>query len=215
MKTEEPSDGPGLLERALRGDAEAIRALFSGQRERLKRLVRLRLSRELTGRVDESEVVDQILKEATERLADYAGQGARPLSLWIRQLGCRKLAELQVHHSGSAGVARRGAAVGVLTLHASGLPIVDVERLAARIHGEAVGPDAADRAGRRVYVQEAINSLELIDRELIALKHFERLAFGEIAQVLGLTEAEAGRRYLGAIRRLREVLPWYGGSGRS
>jgi hypothetical protein len=50
---------------------------------------------------------------------------------------------------------------------------------------------------------------------VLALKHFERLGFGEIAQVLGLTESEAGRRYLDAVRRLREVRPWAPGSGGS
>jgi hypothetical protein len=49
MKNEAVGEVLGLLERAVGGDAEALRAVFSGQRERLKRLVRPRLSRELAG----------------------------------------------------------------------------------------------------------------------------------------------------------------------
>jgi RNA polymerase sigma-70 factor (ECF subfamily) len=212
--SEQPTDGSSLLERAAGGDQEAARALLSGQRDRLKRLVRLRLSRDLAGRVDESKVVDDILMEAAGRLAAYAGDRGRPLSLWVRDLACRKLAELQggpLHDMSHDAVA---TAIGDLTLHAGGLPVADARKLAARMRGKAVDSDAADRTDRRVYLQEIINSLEWIDREVIALKHFERLGFAEIAEVLGLTEAEAGRRYLGAIRRLREVLPWSNGPRR-
>jgi RNA polymerase sigma-70 factor (ECF subfamily) len=72
-----------------------------------------------------------------------------------------------------------------------------------------------DRAEKRLYLLEALNSLEAIDREVLALKHFEPLGLGEIAEVLGLTEAEAGRRYLEAVRRLRAILPWVPASGHS
>jgi RNA polymerase sigma-70 factor, ECF subfamily len=209
--SEQPTDGRGLMERAAGGDPEAVRALLSGQRERLKRLVRLRLNRDLAGRVDESKVVDDILREAAGQLAAYAGDPVQPLSLWVRELACRKLAELQGGPLLDTSRDALATAIGDLTLHAGGLPIAGAGRLAARIRGQAVDSDAADKAERRVYVQDAINSLDWIDREVIALKHFERLGFREIAEVLGLTESEAGRRYLGAIRRLREVLPWDGG----
>ncbi len=210
MKSEGLSDRPALLERALGGDAEAVRALFSGQRERLKRLVRLRLRRDLAGQVDESKVVDEILSEAAERLAEYAGETARPVALWLRERACRKLADLHGRLLGIPGRDAEATALGELTLHAGGLPVVDAASLAARILGETVESRALDRAERRVSLQEALNSLEPVHREMIALKHFERLGFCEIAQVLGMTEAEAGRRYLDAIRRLRDVLPWDG-----
>lgn len=206
MTSEEIGELPALLERAVAGDAEAACALLSGQRPRLKRLVRLRLSRELAGRIDESRLVEEILGEAAGQLAAYAREPGRPLSLWVRELACRKLAELHGRDQPAP------AAVGELTLHAGGLPVADPARLAARILGESAESPDLDRIEKRLYLQEALNSLEPIDRELIALKHFERLDSGEIAQVLGLTVAEAGRRYLAAILRLRAVLPWDAGS---
>jgi RNA polymerase sigma-70 factor, ECF subfamily len=215
METEELSNVPGLLERAMGGDAEAVCALFSGQRERLKRLVRLRLSRELAGRVDESKIVDDVLTQAKEGLAAYAAERARPLSLWVRELGCRKLAELQSYGQARGAPEGGGASIGDLTLHAGGLPVADAESLAARFLGGAVESRARERAERRIHLQNALNTLEPLDREVIALKHFERLGFREIAQVLGLTEADAGRRYLDAFRRLREILPWDEGARRS
>lgn len=202
-----------MLERAVGGDAEAVHALFAGQRDRLKRLVRLRLSRELAGRVDEAAVVDEVLGEAVSRLGAYAKDRPRPLSLWVRDLACRRLAELHGRHLCRLDVDGDAASPGELTLLAGGLPVADPARLASRFLGEGAESHALDRAEKRLYLQEALNSLEALDREVLALKHFERLGFGEIAQVLGLTESEAGRCYLDAVRRLREVLPWGPRSG--
>jgi RNA polymerase sigma-70 factor (ECF subfamily) len=165
--------------------------------------------------VDESEEVNQILGEAVARLGAYAGDRPRPLSLWVRDLACRRLAELHGSHLGLTGGEGGPASLGELTLLAGGLPVADPVRLASGFLGEWVESRAMDRAEKRLYLQEALNSLEAIDREVLALKHFERLGFGEIAEVLGLTEAEAGRRYLEAVRRLRAILPWDPASGHS
>ncbi len=102
-----------------------------------------------------------------------------------------------------------------MTLHGGGLPIADPASLAARLL-DASKEKSYDpgRVEARLYVQEALNSMEPIDREVLALKHFERLSFGEIAQVLGLTEAGAGIRYLKAIARLKGMLPRVLGSRR-
>src|SRR5262249_22278233 len=154
-----------------------------------KRLVRLRLSRELAGRVDESAVVDEILGEAVAPLPAYAEDRPRPFSLWVRGPACRRGAGLPGRPPGLLGIEGTAPSLGELTLHAGGLPVADTARLASRFLGERVEPRALDRAERRLYLQEALNSLEAIDREVLALKHFERLGFGEIAQVLGLTEA--------------------------
>jgi RNA polymerase sigma-70 factor (ECF subfamily) len=66
--------------------------------------------------------------------------------------------------------------------------------------------DAAAKAETRIIVQEALNAMDDIDREILALKHFEQLSTSEIGQVLGLSKAGAGSRYLRAIKRLRKTL---------
>jgi RNA polymerase sigma-70 factor (ECF subfamily) len=65
---------------------------------------------------------------------------------------------------------------------------------------------AAIKAEKRIYVQEALNSMDPIDREVLALKHIEQLSTNEIALVLGMSKAGAGSRYLRAIKRLRDIL---------
>jgi RNA polymerase sigma-70 factor (ECF subfamily) len=48
--------------------------------------------------------------------------------------------------------------------------------------------------------------MDPMDREVLALRHFEQLTTPEVAQVLGIKEAAAGKRYLRALKRLKEIL---------
>jgi RNA polymerase sigma-70 factor (ECF subfamily) len=58
----------------------------------------------------------------------------------------------------------------------------------------------------KIRLQEALNSLEPFDREVLALRHFEQLSRAETASVLGICEAAVSKRYVRALRRLKEVL---------
>jgi RNA polymerase sigma-70 factor (ECF subfamily) len=94
-----------------------------------------------------------------------------------------------------------------VSLHRGGLPKADSVSLAAQLLGKlTTASQAAIKAEQRLYVQEALNSMDPIDREVLALKHFEQLSNSEIAKVLGLSKAGAGSRYLRAIKRLRGIL---------
>ncbi len=62
------------------------------------------------------------------------------------------------------------------------------------------------RAERILRLQEALNALDPTDREVLSLRHFEELTAAEAAQVLGITEAAAAKRYLRALKRLKEIL---------
>jgi RNA polymerase sigma-70 factor (ECF subfamily) len=62
------------------------------------------------------------------------------------------------------------------------------------------------KAEMRLRVQEALDGKDPIDREVIALRHFEELSNAETAQVLGIGEAAASHRFVRALRRLKSVL---------
>jgi RNA polymerase sigma-70 factor (ECF subfamily) len=49
----------------------------------------------------------------------------------------------------------------------------------------------------------------------LALRHFEELSNVETARVLGLTEAAVSKRYMRALRRMKEVLTALRGAGES
>jgi RNA polymerase sigma-70 factor (ECF subfamily) len=191
------------LRRAAAGDEQALRTLFEAHSDRLRRMVRLRLNRRLAGRVDDSDVLQEAYAEVTRKLAEYAGDPKLPVFLWLRRLTALKLAEVQRHHLGT----QLRDADREVTLHRGGLPMADSVSLAAHLLGTLTTPSqAAIKAETRLLVQEALNGMDPIDREVLALKHFEQLSTSEIAQVLGLSKAGAGSRYLRAIKRLRAIL---------
>jgi RNA polymerase sigma-70 factor (ECF subfamily) len=197
------SDIGDLLQRAARGDEQAFRDLFARYHDRLKRMVHLRLSRRLQGRVDDSDVLQEAYLDICRRLPEYVQQPALPFYLWLRHLTGLKLTEIHRRHLGT----QLRDADREVTLHRGGLPEADSVSLAAQLLGKLTTPSqAAIKAETRLYVQEALNSMDAIDREVLALKHFEQLSTSEIAEVLGLSKAGAGSRYLRAIKRLREIL---------
>ena len=99
--TDESSEDRDLLARAAEGDQEAFRQLFSRYRDRLKRMVHLRLSRRLAGRVDDSDVVQEALLEISRKLPVYAQAPEMPLFLWLRHMTAFKLSEIHRRHLGA------------------------------------------------------------------------------------------------------------------
>jgi RNA polymerase sigma-70 factor, ECF subfamily len=196
-------DVSSLLQRAAAGDQDALRDLFQRYRDRLKRMVRLRLSRRLQGRVDDSDVIQEALVDIAKNLPEYAREPKLPLFLWLRHMTGLKLLEIHRRHLGT----QLRDADREVSLHRGGLPEADSVSLAAQLLGQITSPSqAAIKAETRIYVQEALNSMDPIDREVLALKHFEQLSTTEIAEELGLSKAGAGSRYLRAIKRLKETL---------
>jgi len=201
--TGEFNDLPELLQRAAAGDQQALQDLFARHRDRLKRMVRLRLSRRLQGRIDDSDVLQESFLEISKKLPEYVQQPTLPFFLWLRHMTGLKLAEVHRRHLGT----QMRDADREVSLHRGGLPEADSVSLAAQLLGKLTTPSqAAIKAEQRIYVQEVLNSMDAIDREVLALKHFEQLSTAEIAEVLGLSKAGAGSRYLRAIKRLREIL---------
>ncbi len=192
-----------LVTRAAGGDGAAMAELLSPHRDRLKRMVHLRLNRRLQGRVDDSDVIQEAWIDAARKLPEYAAAPQLPFFLWLRHLVGLKLTEVHRRHLGTQA---RDADLEV-SLHRGALPEANSVSLAAHLLGTMTTASAAAiKAETRILVQEALNGMDPLDREVLALKHFEQLSTSEIAQVLGLSKAGAGSRYLRAIKRLRTVL---------
>lgn len=203
----EPRDEAELLPLAAAGDQPALSELLSRYRERLKRMVHLRLSRRLQGRVDDSDVLQESYLEIARRLPDYVRDPKLPFFLWLRHMTGLKLIEFHRRHLGT----QARDAEREISLHRGGLPEADSISLAAQLLGQISTPSqAAIKAEQRLAVQQALAGMDEIDREVLALKHFEQLSTSEIAEVLGMSKAGAGSRYLRAIKRLREVLSQLG-----
>jgi RNA polymerase sigma-70 factor (ECF subfamily) len=94
-----------------------------------------------------------------------------------------------------------------VSLYRGSLPATSSAALAAQLLGRDTRPsEAAVRAERKIRLQEALNSMDPLDREVLTLRHFEQLNNAETAQVLGLRESAASKRYLRALKKLKEIL---------
>jgi RNA polymerase sigma-70 factor, ECF subfamily len=197
------SETDRLLREAADGDRESWGRLLELYRERLRRMVALRLDPRLQGRIDPSDVIQEAYLEASARLADYRRQPDMPFYLWLRFLAGQKLVTLHRHHLGTQ---RRDAAREV-SLHHGRMPETSSAALAAVLVGHGPRPsEAAARAELKLRLEEALNSMDGIDREVLTLRHFEHLSRAETAQVLGIQESAVSKRYVRALKRLKDIL---------
>ncbi|HVK14163.1 MAG TPA: sigma-70 family RNA polymerase sigma factor [Gemmataceae bacterium] len=172
-----------VLRRAGAGDPAALAAAFSEHRPRLRRMVQLRLDRRLQGRVDPSDVLQEAYLEVARSLADYLNDPRIPFYLWVRFVTGRKLQAVHRHH---LGVQARDAG-REMSLHRGALPQASSVSLAEQLLGRYSSPSqAAVTAELRAHVQDALNGMDPIDREVLALRSFEELSNAETAQVLGI-----------------------------
>jgi RNA polymerase sigma-70 factor (ECF subfamily) len=194
-------DTDELLRRAAAGDAQAVQGLLDRHRERLLRMVAVRLDPRLAARCDASDVVQDALLEAVRRLPGYLRERPLPFYPWLRQLAWDRLVEVHRRHvrAGRRSINREELA--------SRLPDRSADQLAERLLDSATGPgQALLRDELRARVREALARLEPKDREVLVLRHLEQLRVAEIAAVLGISEGAVKMRRLRAVQQLRQLL---------
>jgi RNA polymerase sigma-70 factor, ECF subfamily len=192
-----------LIDRVRAGDVDALNALFARHRERLRRMVDIRMDLRLQARVDASDVLQEAYLEVIQRLDEYLANPKLPLFLWLRLVVGQRLMTLHRRHLG----AQQRDASREVSLFREALPAASSAALAAQLLGRFTSPtQAAMRAERMLRLQEALNALDPIDREVLSLRHFEELTRAEAAQVLGITKAATAKRYVRALRRLTNLL---------
>jgi RNA polymerase sigma-70 factor (ECF subfamily) len=185
------------------GSRQALGMLFDQYRDRLRRMVELRLDQRLRARIDASDVVQEAFLDVARDLEAYLADPKLPPLLWLRLHVGRRLATLHRQHLGTK---MRGAGQEI-SLHQGGLPRASSTALAEMLLGRHTSPtQAARRAERMLRVQEALNSLDPLDREVLALRHFEQLGRAEAAQVLGISKEAGAKRYFRALKRLKDAL---------
>jgi RNA polymerase sigma-70 factor (ECF subfamily) len=192
-----------LLERALGGDCGALAGLFELHRGRLEQMVRLRMDRRLQGRLDAADVLQEAYLDVARRFPEYATNPAVPFFLWLRSLTGQRLIDLHRQHLGAK---MRSAGLEV-SLYRGDFPRASSASLAELLLGRlTTASRAAIRAETQLRVQEALNAMDPIDREVLVLRHFEMLSNEETAQALGLKPSAASNRHLRALKRLKEIL---------
>jgi RNA polymerase sigma-70 factor (ECF subfamily) len=197
------TDEADLLRRAKAGDQQALAALFACHHDRLRKMVRIRLDRRLSGRIDTSDVLQDAFLDVARRFPEYAAAPTVPFYLWLRSLAGQRLIDLHRHHLG----AEMRDAGREVSLHRGAVPSASSASLAQQLLAGLTSPSqAAIRQEMQFRLQEALNSMDAVDREVVVLRHFEELSNVETAEVLGIEPAAASKRYIRALRRLKAIL---------
>jgi RNA polymerase sigma-70 factor (ECF subfamily) len=192
-----------LLRRAKAGEAAALGELFAHYRDRLRKMVHLRLDRRVAGRLDASDVLQEAYLDVARRFPEYVAAPAVPFYVWLRALTGQRMIDLHRQHLG----AKMRDAGQEVSLYRGALPQASSASLAQHLLAGLTSPtQAAVRAEMQLKLQEALNSMDPIDREVVVLRHFEELNNVETAAVLGIEPPAASKRYLRAIRRLKAIL---------
>jgi RNA polymerase sigma-70 factor (ECF subfamily) len=191
-----------LLQPAAAGDEIALRHLLDRYRERLRRMIAVRLDRRLTARLDPSDVVQEALADAGRKLDRYARERPLPFYPWLRRLAAERLALAHRHHIKVAG------RTVCLEQHASpDASDASNVQLVDRFVASGTSPTGHFRREElRQRVTKALATLGEGDREVLVLRYLEDLPFSEVAVVLGITENAAKVRHFRALERMRKLI---------
>src|SRR4051812_27156499 len=147
-------------------DEQDLVELFVRHRARLRRMIQLRLDRRMQGRVDPSDVLQEAQLDVLRRAGEYAANPTMPPFLWLRLLTAQRLMILHRHHLG----ARIRDAGQEVSIYRGALPEATSVSLAALLLGRLTSPTlAARRAEMKIRLEESLNSMDPIDREVLTL----------------------------------------------
>jgi RNA polymerase sigma-70 factor (ECF subfamily) len=194
-------DTDELVRRSAGGDDAARQELLACHRDRLRRMIGVRLDRRLLARLDPSDVVQEVLVEAHDKLDDYLRDRPLPFYPWLRQIAWQRLLKIhQHHHARKRRVTDEGPAVPELSDESVG-------DLAERLAASGTSPSRhAVREELRLRVRRALEQLGERDREVLVLRYLEQMALAEIAAVLGISEGAVKSRHARALLRLQALL---------
>lgn len=193
----EPTD----LIREIRGGLDAaLGPLLELYRNYLRLLARAQIGRGLRGKVDPSDLVQETFLEAQVDFSQFRGSDERQFVQWLRRILAGKIANLVRHFYGTQQRdvrLEREIEAGV----------EDSAHVGNELAASLASP--SQEASMREYaviVADALARLPEHYREVLTLRHFERLTFPEIATAMGRTEDSVGKLWLRALDQLRQSL---------
>jgi RNA polymerase sigma-70 factor (ECF subfamily) len=202
MPTFQGTDTDQLLRRAADGDPEARAQVWNRYRPRLKRMIAMRIDRRIAARIDPSDVVQDALAAAHERLTEYVADPKLAFYPWLRRIAWDRLADAYRTHLGAE---RRS-----VLKESPPTPQLNNDSFAELAHyvaASSISPNQrAMHAELQIRVVHALQQLKPHDREILVLRYLEQLGVAEIAGVLGVSQTAVTSRHLRALQRLRRLL---------
>lgn len=199
---DQPDPNAELLQRVKQGDKQALAELYSQYRDRLWRIVNFRLDARLLGRVDADDILQEAYLAAAQRIKHYLDDNSHSFFIWLRLIANQTLIDVHRRHLG----AQMRDASRDMSIHAHYAQATSMS-IASQLLGNFTSPSQiAMRDEVSGQLDKAIETMEPIDREVLALRHFEELTNSEVAEVLGIQQKAASIRYVRALKRLKEVM---------
>lgn len=191
-----------LFDRAIAGDGAAREELLDRHRRSLRQMIALRLDRRVAPRVDPSDIVQDALKDAHQRLPEYMESRHVPFYLWLRRITCDRLADVyRTHIKTKKRTVLREQALSL------GLNDESVSQLALCLAGSNIHPDkCAIAAEAKARTTAALMQLKPDDREILMMRYVEHMKVPEIAAALSITPTAVTSRHARAIERLRRLM---------
>jgi RNA polymerase sigma-70 factor (ECF subfamily) len=197
-----PDPHSDLLARARLGEERALVELFRQHEPRLLRMIELRFDARLRRRLDPADVVQDAWVEVVRRFGEWRKQDALPFHVWLRLITGQALAQAQRRHlSAQQRDAMREASPRDNRPNISSANVAD-----AFVDSATTPTQALVRDEVRNSVRAALDDLEEVDREIVAMRNFEALSNEEAALELGIEPSAASMRYMRALTRLRPAL---------
>lgn len=183
------------------GDRSALLALFARAEPGIVRMVELRLDPRLRRRVDPTDVVQEAWIDAATRFEGWCAKPALPFHVWLRLVAAETLVRVHRQHLGTH---MRDA---LREVRMDSRPSITAVALAeAFVTSQTTPTQAARREEVRTRVLDALSDLDEVDREIVALRHFEGWTNEEVATELAIEPAAASKRFMRALVRLRPTL---------
>jgi RNA polymerase sigma-70 factor (ECF subfamily) len=191
-----------LIERLRGDDAEALGELFNLHRDRLWRMLYVRLDSRLSSRLSPDDVLQEAFLDVARRVGEYLASPAVPFYVWLRFLTLQRMQMLQRAHLGAQ---MRDVSQEVSL--AQPIALASPDSMAGQLVSHMTSPSqAAIRHELQDRLRAALDEMDPLDREVLALRHFEELGNNEVAEVLGISKDAASKRHVRALVRLREIL---------
>jgi len=194
------TDTDELLRQAGEGDPAARQQLLLRHQLRLRQMIAVRMDRRLAARFDPSDLVQEALMDAHEKLSDYIRKRPLPFYPWLRRLAWERLVQLHRRHLHAD---RRS----VLREEQPALSDESAAALMERLGGNASSPSGhVVREELRDRLRAALAKLGETDREVLVLRYLEQLSTADIAAVLSISARAVRVRHTRAITRLHALL---------
>jgi RNA polymerase sigma-70 factor (ECF subfamily) len=195
---------PDSLRERLKQNPEGVLAEeFTRERVRLWRMVQFRLDPIVAARVDADDVLQDAWIAAVKRVNYFLEHESLSMFVWLRLIVGQTIVDLHRHHLG----AEMRDAYREVSIRQPSLSRSTSISMAARLLGQMTSPSqVAMKRELALALEQAIESMDAIDREVLALRHFEELSNSEVAEVLGIEQKTASIRYVRAVKRLKTIL---------